>query len=68
MMEILFAFLLIIMVFFGIKNSATVRHYQSNRAERETLVKRYNRLWKSRNELMGHFDWAVARKDEMKSI
>ena len=68
MLEWLFAFILFLLCVFGLKNSALVKHYQSNRSERENLVKKYNRLWKSRKELMGHFDWAVARKDEMKSI
>lgn len=66
MLEYLFAFLLALIVVFGVKNSAIVRHFQSNRIERETLVKKYNRLWKSRREMVGHFDWAIARKEEMK--
>jgi len=68
MLEWLFAFILLFLVAFGMKNSALVKHHSANRGERENLVKRFNRLYKSRKELMGHFDWAIARKDEMKSI
>lgn len=68
MLEIIFGLVLLVIAFFYIRNLAFVKHHRLNRAERETLAKKYNRILRSRKELMGHFDWALARRDPLPSI
>lgn len=68
MLEYLFCILLCVIAYMAVQNNALVKHYNAYRAERQALEKRYNRLWKARTDLMGHFDWAVARKDEIAKI
>ena len=49
--ELVFVFLLMTMVFayFG---WPVLRHYNNYKRERESLEKRYNRLWRSRRDLL----------------
>lgn len=44
------------------------RHYRNYQTERAMLEKKYNRLWRSRRDLLGHVDWAISRQDPPREI
>ena len=68
MLELLFLVILSIIAFLAVKANPFLKHYQQNRAETEGLVKKYNRILNARKELLGHFDWSIARGDPIRTI
>jgi len=44
------------------------KKYRSYKQQREDLVKKYNRLWRSRKDLLMHMDWAISRADPPRDI
>ena len=52
MLEYVFLMLMIVIAFMYVRNHPVVKHYTNYRREREELVKRHKRLYKSRSELM----------------
>jgi len=68
MLEVLFICLLMILAFFYVKNIPLIKHYQHNRNERRELARKHCRLWRARQDLLMHFDWANARNEPIKKI
>jgi len=52
MLEYLFIFVLTLIAILWVRNNSLVRHYQNYRRERDDLEKKYNRLFKARNDLL----------------
>lgn len=61
-------FLLLVIAIFYIMNLPVIRHYNSNRNERKELGKKHSRLWRARQDLLMHFDWALSRQDPIEKI
>lgn len=68
MLEYLFCLLLTIIAAFYIYTSPILRQWQSFTRESTELQRRYNRLHKARQDMLMHFDWAIARADPVKTI
>jgi len=52
MLEIFFAFVMILIAAIYIKGHPLVKHYLNYRKEREELCRRHSRLCKARNDLL----------------
>ena len=55
MFEIVFAAILVLMVFFYIKGHPFVKNYYTKTSQRKELAKKHVRLFKARNDLMVSF-------------
>jgi hypothetical protein len=51
-----------------LKNMPILKHYFHNRNERLELGKKHSRLWRARQDLLMHFDWAMSRNDPIAKI
>jgi len=68
MYEFILLFLLSTFVVLLYLGHPVLKHYLNWKKERLELTKRYSRLWRSRRDLLNHFDWAINSGDTTRQI